>query len=220
MHQSERRTQRISKVKRGSGTTKRSLLFLSNGRANYGEIFFASRALAWLRHYERAVCWQLLCSKRVCVGTNIYGALALGIMCADFFAPSPWMREETCATYMVCTSAVFFLCWSYSWWASCLCVTLFSPAAHSRQPIPWPWPCPIVCLPRGSHGCIFIQCALSQSLLCINHKRSQLNLIWKQSDLKKYTLEHCRLIIIFCKIGNISHAVGVWNLEYRWLMSK
>jgi hypothetical protein len=36
----------VSKVKRGFGTTKRSLLFLSNGRANYGEIFFASRALA------------------------------------------------------------------------------------------------------------------------------------------------------------------------------
>jgi hypothetical protein len=39
----------VSKVKRGFQTKRRSsrsLLFLSNGRANYGEIFFASRALA------------------------------------------------------------------------------------------------------------------------------------------------------------------------------
>jgi hypothetical protein len=63
-------------------------------------------------------------------------------------------------------------------------VTLFSPAAHihvSRFLDPG---LVQLCVCRVVHMDAFSFNALSQSLLCINHKRSQLNLIWKQSDLK------------------------------------
>lgn len=130
------------------------------------------------------------------VWAQIYIRRALGIICADFFAPSPWMRDF-CNLYGLHVRRFFSPDHILDERErTAVCHTFRAGCTHTSADSLTLSLSNCVSAARGSHGCIFIQCgALSQSVLCINHKRSQCILIWKQSDLKKWPLAHCLCVI-------------------------